>query len=73
MVKPDERKKIWENTTEHELDTLDYKLYQGIQQKMIDVLDTAEKVHITGKGENKTDLYVSIWPLANPEKETASH
>ena len=53
------------------LNTLDYKLYQGIQQKMIDVLDEAEKVHITGKGANKTDLYVSIWPLANPEKETA--
>lgn len=53
------------------VNTLDYKLYQGIQQKMIDVLDTAEKVHITGKGVNKTDLYVSIYPLENPEKETA--
>lgn len=53
------------------VNTLDYKLYQGIQQKMIDVLDTAEKVHITGKGENKTDLYVSVWPLENLEKETA--
>ena len=53
------------------VNTLDYKLYQGIQQKMIDVLDTAEKVHITGKGANKTDLYVSVYPLENPEKETA--
>lgn len=53
------------------LNTLDYKLYQGIQQKMIDALDEAEKVHITGKGENKTDLYVSIWPLADASKETA--
>lgn len=53
------------------LNTLDYKLYQGIQQKMIDVLDEAEKVHITGKGVNKTDLYVSIWPLADATKETA--
>ena len=53
------------------LNTLDYKLYQGIQQKMIDVLDEAEKVHITGKGDNKTDLYVSIWPLADAGKETA--
>lgn len=53
------------------INTLDYKLYQGIQQKMIDVLDTAEKVHITGKGANKTDLYVSVWPLENLEKETA--
>ena len=53
------------------LNTLDYKLYQGIQQKMIDVLDEAEKVHITGKAANKTDLYVSIWPLADADKETA--
>lgn len=53
------------------VNTLDYSLYQKMQQKMIDVLDLAEKVHITGKGENKTDLYVSVWELKNPEKETA--
>jgi len=53
------------------VNTLDYKLYQGIQQKIIDVLDTAEKVHITGKGANKTDLYVSIWQLEDLAKETA--
>lgn len=33
------------------LNTLDYKLYQTIQQKIIDVLDTADQVHITGKGK----------------------
>lgn len=53
------------------LNTLDYKLYQDMQQKIIDVLDTAEQVHILGENGNKTDLYVSIYPLANPEKETA--
>lgn len=53
------------------INTLDYKLYQTMQQKMIDVLDTADKVHITGKGANKTDIYVNIWKLKNPEKETA--
>lgn len=53
------------------INTLDYKLYQTIQQKMIDVLDTAEKVHITGKGENKTDLYVSVYPLEDLTTETA--
>lgn len=53
------------------LNTLDYKLYQNMQQKIIDVLDTAEKVHILGANGNKTDLYVSIYPLSNPEKETA--
>ena len=28
-------------------------------------------MHITGKGANKTDLYVNIWKLRNPEGETA--
>lgn len=54
-----------------EINTLDYMLYRDMQQKMIDVLDEADKVHITGKGANKTDLYVNIWKLKNPEKETA--
>ena len=53
------------------LNTLDYVLYRDMQQKMIDVLDQAEKVHIVGANGNKTDLYVSIYPLENPEKETA--
>ncbi|MBR4027442.1 MAG: aminopeptidase [Lachnospiraceae bacterium] len=53
------------------LNTLDYVLYRDMQQKMIDALDKAEKVHILGKDGNKTDLYVSIYPLANPQKETA--
>ena len=53
------------------INTLDYTLYQNMQQKIIDVLDTAEKVHITGKNGNKTDLYVSIWPLKDAVKETA--
>ena len=53
------------------LNTLDYVLYRDMQQKIIDVLDQAEKVHILGTNGNKTDLYVSIYPLENPEKETA--
>lgn len=53
------------------INTLDYMLYRGIQQKIIDVLDTADKVHITGKGANKTDLYVNIWKLKDATKETA--
>jgi leucyl aminopeptidase (aminopeptidase T) len=46
-------------------------LYQNIQQKIIDVLDTGKEVHILGANGNKTDLRVSVYPLANPEKETA--
>lgn len=53
------------------INTLDYVLYRDMQQKMIDVLDQADKVHITGKGANKTDLYVNIWKLNDPTKETA--
>ena len=53
------------------INTLDYMLYRNMQQKMIDVLDQADRVHITGKGVNKTDLYVNIWKLRNPEGETA--
>lgn len=53
------------------LNTLDYVLYRDMQQKIIDVLDQAQQVHILGANGNKTDLYVSIYPLADPEKETA--
>lgn len=53
------------------LNTLDYKAYCRMQQKLIDVLDTAERVHITGKDGNQTDLWVKIHPLADPQKQTA--
>ena len=52
------------------LNTLDYHRYQGIQQRLIDVLDTAERVHIQGTNVNKTDLYVSLQPLSDPQKQT---
>lgn len=53
------------------INTLDYVSYQNMQQKIIDVLDRASKVHITGSGPNRTDLWVRIHPLDDPEKETA--
>ena len=53
-----------------ELNTLDYTLYQNVQQAIIDVLDRGEKVHITGRGDNRTDLTVALHPLKDPEKET---
>jgi len=53
------------------INTLDYMLYRDMQQKMIDVLDQADRVHIMGKGANKTDLYVKIQNLSDPERETA--
>ncbi len=52
------------------LNTLDYEKYQKIQQAMIDVLDRADQVHITGRGNNKTDLWVKLHALHDREKET---
>lgn len=46
-------------------------LYRNMQQKIIDVLDTADRVHIKGCNGNRTDLYVKIHPLSDPAKETA--
>lgn len=52
------------------VNTLDYKLYQHMQQILIDTLDKADHVHILGKGENHTDLTVKLWPLSDPATET---
>lgn len=52
------------------LNTLDYQLYQGIQQTIIDALDKAEYVHILGKGGNRTDLKIMLHKLADPSAET---
>lgn len=52
------------------INTLDYKLYQGIQQKIIDVLDQAEYVEIKGMNGNRTDLKVMMYQMQNPEKES---
>jgi aminopeptidase len=53
------------------INTLDYKKYQTMQQKIIDVLDTADRVRILGTGRNETNLTVSIWPLEKPDTQTA--
>ncbi len=52
------------------INTLDYKLYQKIQQTIIDVLDTCEWVEIKGKDGNETDLIIHLHMLENPEKQT---
>ena len=53
------------------INTLDYMLYRKIQQCLIDVLDKARQVHITGREGNQTDLLVSIWQLSQPDTQTA--
>lgn len=52
------------------INTLDYKLYQQIQQKLIDALDTADYVEIKGMNGNRTDMKVMLHPLNDPAKET---
>ena len=52
------------------LNQLDNEVYRKVQQCIIDVLDKAEAVRVTGRGENRTDITVQLWKLANPEKET---
>ncbi len=52
------------------INTLDYKLYQKIQQIIIDALDQAEYVQIRGMGDNRTNLKIQLHKLVNPEKET---
>lgn len=52
------------------INTLDYRLYEGIQQTIIDALDQGESVHIVGKDNNCTDLTVKLFEMKNPEKET---
>lgn len=52
------------------INTLDAKLYEKVQQTMIDALDQGEYVHVKGKGENRTDIKVKLYHLNDLEKET---
>ena len=52
------------------INTLDYKLYQKIQQNIIDCLDKADHVVIQGMNGNKTNLTVKLHEMKNPEKES---
>lgn len=64
----DKYKEIFAETVK--LNTLDYNFYRDMQQKIIDVLDTGDKAHIVGTNGNKTDLYVNLYKLNDPSKET---
>ena len=52
------------------LNQLDNEVYRKVQQCIIDALDQARAVHVTGRGDNRTDITVQLWKLRNPEKET---
>ena len=52
------------------INTLDYKLYQRMQQIIIDTLDQGSYVLIKGMKGNKTNMKVMLHTLENPEKQT---
>lgn len=52
------------------INTLDYRKYQSIQQCLIDALDQGTRVHVKGKGENRTDLWIQLHTLEQPDRQT---
>lgn len=59
---------IFEDTVR--VNTLDSKKYEVIQQNLIDTLDAGDRVHILGRGKNRTDLLVQLHPVDDPKRET---
>ncbi|NDL67338.1 aminopeptidase [Anaerotalea alkaliphila] len=52
------------------VNTLDVDLYERIQKTMIDALDRASHVRVTGRNGNRTDLVVALPPLKDLERQT---
>ena len=52
------------------LNTLDWRVYERVQQEMINALDTCEKVQVKGANGNRTDLTVRLTELKDADKET---
>ncbi|MCR5672540.1 MAG: aminopeptidase [Lachnospiraceae bacterium] len=64
----DDFEKIFADTVK--LNTLPYEKYEKIQQYMIDALDKADSVTVKGKGDNVTDLNISLHTLSDPDHQT---
>ena len=60
--------KIFEETVK--INNLDSDHWRQIQQYLIDALDKGDRVHITGTGENRTNIIVSLHPVTDPDRET---
>jgi hypothetical protein len=52
------------------INTLDYQLYQNIQQKIIDALDEAKYCEVTGMGDNHTSMKVMLHELTDRSAQT---
>ncbi len=61
-------KEIFDETVR--INTLDYNLYQKIQQTMIDALDGADHVTVKGMNGNRTNLRIKLHELSDPNRET---
>ncbi len=52
------------------INTLDYEVYKNIQQSVIDRLDKASHVVVTGKEGNRTRMTVKLHTLEEPDRQT---
>jgi hypothetical protein len=64
----DDFEEIFEDVLE--INMLDSKTYEGIQQKIIDALDLADHVHVKGKNDNETNIKVNMHTLEDPARQT---
>ncbi len=64
----DRFEEIYEATAE--VNMLDTEKWESIQQKIIDRLDLAEKVHVKGTDGNETDIMVMMQNLEDPSKHS---
>ena len=53
-----------------DINTLDYVTYRDVQARIIEVLDTAQRVRVLGRGENRTDLTVCLQTPQDPSRQT---
>ncbi len=59
---------IFEETVR--INTLDYEHYRKIQQNIVDLLDQAEYVIVTGRDGNRTHMKVMLHELADPARQS---
>lgn len=52
------------------INTLDYQMYEKVQQTIIDALDEGDHVQIKGCNGNCTDLKINLYKLNDSKKET---
>ncbi len=61
-------KEIFDETVR--INTLDYRLYQNIQQKLVDALDKGEYAEVKGCGGNMTELRIRLHSLSDPSHQS---